>query len=156
MPAKASGGSLWQSVGSLPGKGGATSRRSPPGSTPCASSTRGLTLREIIVQMLESSGLVDFYKTDREGKERLENLEELINAAEAFVTQEGFGKDAVALPVDEVAATSGIGRFGSSAGRAEFTTPGAEILTDGQIIAPARTRSRRRDRRDPVAARPPS
>ena len=63
--------------------------------------TRGLTLREIIVHMLEASGLVDFYKTDREGKERLENLEELVNAAEAFVTQEGFGKDAVALPVDE-------------------------------------------------------
>jgi DNA helicase-2/ATP-dependent DNA helicase PcrA len=27
--------------------------------------------------------------------------EELVNAAESFVTQEGFGKDAVALPVDE-------------------------------------------------------
>ena len=66
--------------------------------------TRGLTLREIIVHMLEASGLVDFYKTDREGKERLENLEELVNAAEAFVTQEGFGKDAVALPVDEAGA----------------------------------------------------
>ena len=29
------------------------------------------------------------------------NLQELVNAAEAFVTQEGFGRDAVALPVDE-------------------------------------------------------
>ena len=36
-----------------------------------------------------------------EGADRIENLEELVNAAEAFVTQEGFGKDAVALPVDE-------------------------------------------------------
>ena len=61
----------------------------------------GLTLREIIEHMLHASGLVDFYKTDKEGKDRLENLEELVNAAEAFVTQEGFGKDAVALPVDE-------------------------------------------------------
>ena len=68
--------------------------------------TRGLTLREIIEHMLEASGLVDFYKTDREGKDRLENLEELVNAAEAFVTQEGFGKDAVALPVDETGAAA--------------------------------------------------
>jgi DNA helicase-2/ATP-dependent DNA helicase PcrA len=63
--------------------------------------TQGLTLREIIDHMLHASGLVDFYRTDKEGQDRIENLEELVNAAEAFVTQEGFGKDAVALPVDE-------------------------------------------------------
>ncbi|HOV18344.1 MAG TPA: 3'-5' exonuclease, partial [Ottowia sp.] len=33
------------------------------------------------------------------------NLGELVNAAESFVTQEGFGRDAVALPVDEQANT---------------------------------------------------
>jgi DNA helicase-2/ATP-dependent DNA helicase PcrA len=99
--------------------------------------TRGLTLREIIVHMLEASGLVDFYKTDREGKERLENLEELVNAAEAFVTQEGFGKDAVALPVDETG-TSGLGLYRGEAGKAEFNLPGAEVVTSGEIIAPPR------------------
>ena len=35
--------------------------------------------------------------------DRIENLDELVNAAEAFVTQEGFGRDAVALPLDEQA-----------------------------------------------------
>ena len=99
--------------------------------------TRGLTLREIIDHMLEASGLVDFYKTDREGKDRLENLEELVNAAEAFVTQEGFGKDAVALPVDEAGA-SGLGRYRGEAGKAEFNTPGAEVVTSGEIVAPPR------------------
>ena len=53
--------------------------------------------------MLQHSGLLDFYRTDHEGQDRIENLEELVNAAESFVTQEGFGKDAVALPVDEQA-----------------------------------------------------
>jgi DNA helicase-2/ATP-dependent DNA helicase PcrA len=48
--------------------------------------------------------LLTFYKTEKEGQDRIENLEELVNAAESFVTQEGFGKDAVALPVDERAA----------------------------------------------------
>jgi DNA helicase-2/ATP-dependent DNA helicase PcrA len=42
------------------------------------------------------------YKAEREGADRVENLEELVNAAESFVTQEGFGRDAVALPVDEL------------------------------------------------------
>ena len=64
--------------------------------------TRGLTLREIIEQVLHDSGLLEFYRTDKEGADRIENLEELVNAAEAFVTQEGFGRDAVALPVDEL------------------------------------------------------
>ena len=63
--------------------------------------TEGKTLRQTIERMLEVSGLIDFYATEKEGADRIENLKELINAAESFVTQEGFGKDAVALPVDE-------------------------------------------------------
>lgn len=135
--ARESGRSLWQSVSSLSGKGGNNLAAFTARVDAMHEATRGLTLREIIVHMLEASGLVDFYKTDREGKERLENLEELVNAAEAFVTQEGFGKDAVALPVDEVGERSGA-MFGGSAGRAEFTTEGAETITTGEIVAPPR------------------
>jgi DNA helicase-2/ATP-dependent DNA helicase PcrA len=68
--------------------------------------TRGLTLREIIEHMLDRSGLLDFYRHDKDGQDRVENLQELVNAAESFVTQEGFGKDAVALPVDEAGASA--------------------------------------------------
>jgi len=136
--ARASGRSLWQSVDAVAGKGGNNLSAFTQRVDAMREQTRGLTLREIIVHMLEASGLVDFYKTDREGKDRLENLEELVNAAEAFVTQEGFGKDAVALPVDEVGALSGIGVFGGVAGRAEFSTPGAEMVTTGEIVAPPR------------------
>jgi len=52
--------------------------------------------------VLDESGLIGHYKSEREGADRIENLEELVNAAESFVTQEGFGRDAVALPVDEL------------------------------------------------------
>ena len=55
----------------------------------------------IIELVLEHSGLVDHYRNEREGADRVENLEELASAAESFVTQEGFGRDAVALPLDE-------------------------------------------------------
>ena len=50
--------------------------------------------------MLEHSGLIEHYRAEREGQDRVENLEELVNAAESFVSIEGFGRDAVALPVD--------------------------------------------------------
>ena len=65
--------------------------------------TQGLTLREIIELVLAHSGLIEHYKADREGADRVENLEDLVNAAESFVSLEGFGRDAVALPVDELA-----------------------------------------------------
>jgi DNA helicase-2/ATP-dependent DNA helicase PcrA len=51
--------------------------------------------------VLDHSQLIEHYQAEREGADRVENLQELVNAAESFVTQEGFGKDAVALPVDE-------------------------------------------------------
>ena len=99
--ARQTGRSLWQSVGAVGGKGGANLIAFNALVDSMRNATLGLTLREIIEHMLERSGLVDFYRTEKEGAERIENLEELVNAAEAFVTQEGFGKDAVALPVDE-------------------------------------------------------
>jgi len=99
--ARQTGRSLWQSVGAVGGKGGGNLIAFNALVDSMRNETHGLTLREIIEHMLQRSGLVDFYRTEKEGADRIENLEELVNAAEAFVTQEGFGKDAVALPVDE-------------------------------------------------------
>ena len=65
--------------------------------------TEGRSLREIIELVLQHSGLLEHYRADRDGADRVENLEELVNAAESFVLQEGFGRDAVALPLDETA-----------------------------------------------------
>jgi DNA helicase-2/ATP-dependent DNA helicase PcrA len=104
--ARASGRSLAQSVGAVAGKAGVNLQGFVAMIDAMRAATTGLTLREIIEHMLHSSGLVTFYKTDKEGQDRLENLEELVNAAEGFVTQEGFGKEAVALPVDEQAAAA--------------------------------------------------
>ncbi len=114
--ARTSGRSLYQSVGALSGKAGTNLQAFTALIDGMREFTRGMTLRDIIEHMLDASGLLTFYKTDKEGQDRIENLEELVNAAEAFVTQEGFGKDAVALPVDEH----------REAGRAEFNLPDAE------------------------------
>jgi len=100
--ARASGRSLAQSVGALSGAAATKVAGFVQLVERLREATRGLTLREIIEHVLHDSGLLDFYRTDKEGADRIENLEELVNAAEAFVTQEGFGRDAVALPVDEL------------------------------------------------------
>ncbi|MBK7062535.1 MAG: UvrD-helicase domain-containing protein [Rubrivivax sp.] len=118
--ARASGRSLMQSVGAVAGAAGSKLIAFARMIDGLREATAGLTLREIIEQMLHRSGLLDFYKTDKEGQDRIENLEELVNAAESFVTQEGFGKDAVALPVDE-------------SGDAAAAVPDAET---GEIMSP--------------------
>ncbi len=131
--ARASGRSLAQSVGAVPGKGGANLQAFVALVDAMREGTRGLTLREIIEHMLHASGLVDFYRTDKEGKDRLENLEELVNAAEAFVTQEGFGKDAVALPVDEQGAATA--QQAPDAETGEIMSPLAAFLTHASLEA---------------------
>jgi DNA helicase-2/ATP-dependent DNA helicase PcrA len=133
--ARASGRSLAQSVGAVGGRGGAALAAFVALVDGLRERTRGLTLREIIRQMLDDSGLITFYRTDREGQDRIENLEELVNAAEAFVTQEGFGKDAVALPVDEQAPGPDGAAATPDAETGEIMSPLAAFLTHASLEA---------------------
>jgi DNA helicase II / ATP-dependent DNA helicase PcrA len=130
--ARQTGRSLWQSVGAVGGKGGTNLVAFNIMIDGMRHATRGSTLREIIEHVLERSGLVDFYRTEKEGADRIENLEELVNAAEAFVTQEGFGKDAVALPVDEHAPGSMAAGLPQAVASVDLT-PDAET---GEIVSP--------------------
>jgi DNA helicase-2/ATP-dependent DNA helicase PcrA len=50
--------------------------------------TRGLPLKEVVEAVIAKSGLVEHYQTEREGADRIENLEELVNAAAAFTEEE--------------------------------------------------------------------
>ncbi len=133
--ARQSGRSLYQSVGAVSGKGGANLQAFVALIDAMREATRGLNLREIIEHMLHASGLLDFYKTDKEGKDRIENLEELVNAAEAFVTQEGFGKDAVALPVDEHGGADVAAELAPDAETGEIMSPLAAFLTHASLEA---------------------
>jgi DNA helicase-2/ATP-dependent DNA helicase PcrA len=63
--------------------------------------TAALSLPELVRHVLEVSGLLEHFRAERDGQDRVENLEELVNAATAFVTQEGFGLDARAQQHDE-------------------------------------------------------
>ncbi|MDP2771675.1 MAG: 3'-5' exonuclease, partial [Giesbergeria sp.] len=99
--ARSAGCSLHDAVSAVPGKAGANLGAFVAMVDVLREQTQGLNLRSILEQMLTSTGLIEHYRAEKEGADRVENLEELVNAAESFVTQEGFGRDAVALPLDE-------------------------------------------------------
>jgi DNA helicase-2/ATP-dependent DNA helicase PcrA len=55
--------------------------------------TQRLPLPELIEHIVERSGLSAHYANEKEGTERIENLRELVNAATAFLAEEGLGVD---------------------------------------------------------------
>ena len=68
--------------------------------------TQQLPLPEMVQIMLEKSGLILHYQSDKEGADRIENLEQLVSAATLFVSEEGFGMDAPALLGPQVQASA--------------------------------------------------
>ncbi|MBK6853698.1 MAG: UvrD-helicase domain-containing protein [Burkholderiales bacterium] len=134
--ARASGRSLYQSVSAVSGAAGAKLAGFNKLIDDLHEATRGETLRMIIERMLATVGLIEFYRNEKEGQDRIENLEELVNAAEAFVTQEGFGKDAVALPVDETAPPGSIAEPGPGEPDALAAVNLLPDADTGEILSP--------------------
>jgi len=88
--ARAGDTSLYGAVGGVGGKGGANLTQFAQLIGRLADETRELPLPELGEPMLAGSGLIEHYKTEREGAERLENLNELITAAAVFASEENF------------------------------------------------------------------
>ncbi len=59
--------------------------------------TERLSLPETVRIVLERSALLTHYGAEREGADRIENLEQLVSAATLFLSEEGFRMDAPAL-----------------------------------------------------------
>ncbi len=102
--ARSAGCSLHDAVSAVTGRAGAAIGGFVALMDVLRERSAGQPLRQIIDVVLEHSGLLEHYRAERDGQDRVENLEELASAAESFVMQEGFGRDAVALPVDETGA----------------------------------------------------
>jgi DNA helicase II / ATP-dependent DNA helicase PcrA len=92
--AKATGCSLHDAVSTLQGRPGAVIAGFVAKMDVLREQTTDLNLKDIIKLMLEHSGLLEHYRQEREGEDRIENLDELVSAAESFVMQEGFGREA--------------------------------------------------------------
>jgi DNA helicase-2/ATP-dependent DNA helicase PcrA len=71
--------------------------------------TRGLPLSEAVEHVIEASGLAAHYRQEKDGQERIENLQELVNAAEGFVREADLAVDApmTGTDVDATALASG-------------------------------------------------
>ncbi|MDX5432718.1 MAG: DNA helicase II, partial [Halomonas sp.] len=108
--ARLAGVSLWQALhdgladGSLKGRAGASLQLFADLIEGLDNDTAGMSLHEIIDHVNERSGLVEHHRNEKgeKGQARVENLEELINAARAFTQGESFdppeaGEGAVAL-----------------------------------------------------------
>jgi len=85
--------------------------------------TRGMTLPETVGHVVERSGLIAHFQTEREGQDRIENLRELVNAAAAFLAEQGVGQD---VPAD-----AGV----SAAAAPQAGTPLPAATADGVVDA---------------------
>ncbi|HWL29446.1 MAG TPA: UvrD-helicase domain-containing protein [Burkholderiaceae bacterium] len=108
--------SLFRAVPYMSGKGGSNLARFAELIQQMAHEAQVLTLPELIDHVVHHSGLREFYANDREGADRLENLQELVNAATVFTAEENYdgwpagrieGMDAAAPDAAALAAAGG-------------------------------------------------
>jgi DNA helicase-2/ATP-dependent DNA helicase PcrA len=86
--ARRQGASLSRAVGALTGAAAAKLGSFVALIDRLRSETRSLPLAELIEHVNDRSGLIAHYANEKEGQERIENLQELVNAAAAFIAEE--------------------------------------------------------------------
>jgi len=97
------GTSLYGAVAMVAGKGGANLAQFARLVQRLTEETRSLPLPEMVAHVLEESGLLAHYREEKEGAERIENLNELVTAASVFATEENYQ----GLPAGEPAPAGG-------------------------------------------------
>jgi DNA helicase-2/ATP-dependent DNA helicase PcrA len=97
--ARSGGATLWQaaSAGSIGGRAGTSLRGFVELVARLRDETRALPLPEAVAHIAEASGLLPHYKSEKDGQDRVDNLEELVNAAQAFVREAELATDAPML-----------------------------------------------------------
>nr|WP_315248891.1 UvrD-helicase domain-containing protein [uncultured Duganella sp.] len=69
--------------------------------------TQQMALPELVRVVLEQSTLLTHYATEKEGADRIENLEQMVSAATQFVAEEGYGHGAPAHLGPQAQASAG-------------------------------------------------
>jgi len=124
--ARAHDTSLYGAVARVAGKGGSNLAQFATLIGQMARDTRDLPLPEVVEHVLAASGLLQHYKGEREGAERIENLNELVTAAAVFATEENYAGLPAGLVPPAMAGTP--------------EAPGAaEAAAEGDLIAQAET-----------------
>jgi DNA helicase-2/ATP-dependent DNA helicase PcrA len=124
--------SLFRAVPLMSGKGGGNLSRFAELIQQMAHEAQILSLPELIDHVVHHSGLLAHYQNDREGADRLENLQELVNAAAAFVAEENFE----GLPAGRIPDGALAGQASSAEGDAATPmSPLAAFLTHASLEA---------------------
>jgi len=94
--ARAQATSLWQvaCAGTVKGKAGTALAGFVRAIEDAREATRALPLPETVAHILDASGLLAHYRQEKDGTERVENLEELVNAAQGFLREAHLAVDA--------------------------------------------------------------
>ena len=134
--------SLYRAAPLVPGRAGAAVARFASLVQAMAHEAQVLTLPELIEHIVRESGLAAHYEADREGQERLENLQELVNAATVFSSEEGYdglpAGRAIDVPVvadDEPAFPDGVASLTAMSPLAAFLSHASLEAGDNQASA---------------------
>ncbi len=96
--ARGQGTSLWQAAcsGTVAGKSGTALASFLKLVQAMRSATAGLPLPEVIQHVTHASGLLPHYRAEKDGQDRVDNLEELVSAADSFLREADLTVDAPA------------------------------------------------------------
>ena len=134
--ARAHDTSLYGAVALVAGKGGSNLAQFAQLIHRLIEETRDLPLPEMVEHMLETSGLNAHYKAEREGAERLENLNELITAAAVFASEENYdGMPAGVVPDQATSSTLMPGVVDAPIVASDGLTPLAAFLSHAALEA---------------------
>jgi len=134
--ARAHDTSLYAAVALVGGKGGSNLAQFAQLIHRLIEETRELPLPEMVEHMLEASGLNAHYKAEREGAERLENLNELITAAAVFASEENYdGMPAGVVPDHDTSSTLMPGVVDAPIVAGDNLTPLAAFLSHAALEA---------------------
>ncbi|MBI1890921.1 MAG: UvrD-helicase domain-containing protein [Burkholderiales bacterium] len=91
--------------------------------------TQHLPLQEMVQIVLDMSGLITHYQNEKEGADRIENLEQLVSAAMLFVSEEGFGIDTPAFAGPKAQAAAGATILADAAEIVDADAPLAMVMS---------------------------
>jgi DNA helicase-2/ATP-dependent DNA helicase PcrA len=117
--AQGQGTSLWQVAAS--GTGGAKTAAFVRLVEQLRADTRSLPLQEAVDHVIEKSGLVAHYRNEKEGQDRVENLTELVTAADNYVREAQLATDAPMLS-ERVDPEAGVPESGENEGATDPLT----------------------------------
>jgi len=121
--ARGRGTTLWQAAasGAVAGKAGASLATFIRTIEKLRAETASLPLPEAVEHVIEGTGLKAHYAAEKDGEDRIENLEELVNAAQGFVREADIASDAPMLS-DRVAPDAPIPEDGPAEGASDPLT----------------------------------